>query len=308
MSDRPPSPRAARAAKAKLHLLRVTGVLGRGGIAETLRAELRVGGAQVTAVVKRLLPTLVDDDAAVARLAEEARVLSRLGHPRIPRFLGIGDDDGLPFFAAELRHAGPLPSGVRVSEAETLTLALDVTSALAHAHGLGVIHRDVSRGNVLVDDDGRGVLIDFGIARALDRPRHTRSDVVIGTPGSMAPEQAQGKRATAAADVWSLGVLLFSLLSGQHPLGVLESDPVELRLERARTMIPAALADDVDAAFAAVVHACLQREPTNRPRDAIVLAELLAPLVRGVDLPAARLALAARRVGVTDVETETTLE
>jgi serine/threonine-protein kinase len=297
----------AQRSRGKVHLLRVSAVMGRGGLAETLRAEIKVGGEQMTAVVKRLLPTLVGDDGAVSRLAEEARVLSRLAHPRIPRFLGIGDDDGLPFFASELRHAGPLPSGVRVSEGETLTLGADIASALAHAHSLEIVHRDVSRGNVLVDDDGRAVLIDFGIARSFDRPRQTASDVVIGTPGSMAPEQAMGRSVTAAADVWSLGVLLFSLLTGQHPLGLQDSDSVELRLERARTMTPRSLPLDVAAAVAAVVEQCLQREPRHRLHDGPSLVLALAPLVAKIDVAAARLALAQRRVGVSKVETETTL-
>jgi serine/threonine protein kinase len=258
----------------RLHLLRITAILGRGNLTETLVADVvdegRTGKAR-SAVVKRLHPNLANDPAAMARIIEEARVLARLGHPLVPAFIGVGDDHGLPFFAQAHIDGVPLPDGMTVTWEETLTILLNVVDALAHAHGCGVIHRDLSRRNLLLDRDGRTHLIDFGIARADDRPPLTRTGAVVGTPTAMAPEQALGEEPRATVDVWAVGIIGHSLLTGQHPLGITDDDSPSMRLKKVREGIPAPLAgqlaDDVPGGLQDLLMDCLQRAPARRPPD-----------------------------------------
>jgi serine/threonine protein kinase len=259
----------------RLHLLRITAILGRGNLTETLVADVvddsRAGKGR-SAVVKRLHPNLANDPAAMARIIEEARVLARLRHPLVPAFIGVGDDHGLPFFAQAPIDGMPLPDDLTVTWEETLAIVLDVVDALAHAHGCGVIHRDLSRRNLLLDRDGRTHLIDFGIARADDRPRRTRTGAVVGTPSTMAPEQALGEEPRATVDVWALGIIGHSLLTGHHPLGITGDDSPGTRLQKVREATPAPLAgqaaDDVPEDLQRLLMDCLQRDPTRRPQDA----------------------------------------
>jgi serine/threonine protein kinase len=283
----------------RLKLLRVTAVLGRGNLTETLVAdveEVRPGGTSRSAVVKRLHPSLADSKGAVRRIAEEARVLARLSHPRIPAFVGVGDDNGLPFFAQEQVDGIPLPAGLTVSWQETVAILLDIVGALATAHALGVVHRDLSRRNVLLDRHGRVHLIDFGVARADDRPQVTRTGAIIGTPSAMAPEQGLGEAATAAADVWAWGALGYALVTGRHPLGITADDsPVE-RLRKVRVIQIHPLASRAaPPALEQLLMACLQRAPSRRPPNGNALVEELTRLpVAPVELVVARAHLGRR--------------
>ena len=277
----------------RLKLLRVTAVLGRGNLTETLLGdveEVRQGGTRRSAVVKRLHPSLADSKAAVRRVAEEARVLARLSHPRIPAFVGIGDDDGLPFFAQEQVDGAPLPAGIVVSWQETAAILVDIAEALATAHAIGVVHRDLSRRNVLLDRHGRVHLIDFGVARADDRPQVTRTGAIIGTPSAMAPEQGLGEAATAAADVWAWGALGYALVTGRHPLGITADDsPVErLRKVRLNQIHPLA-SGAAPPALEQLLMACLRRAPSRRPPSGHAIVDEFTRLpVSPVELAVAR--------------------
>jgi serine/threonine-protein kinase len=281
----------------RLTLKRVKKLLGRGGLTETFVADVvEIGQRRPReVVVKRLHPNLIDDRAAIARVAEEARVLSRLDSPRIPRLVGVGEDSALPFFAMSHIIGCPLDALGTVAWTETLAVALDLVDALAVAHAADVTHRDVSGKNVLVDVAGRAHLIDFGVARAGDRSRVTRSGAVVGTPAAMAPEQARGEVATSGSDVWAVGVLLFQLLSGQHPLGIVDDDgPAErLRKVKAASVVPL-VHPDVPEPLCRLVMSCLTPRAATRPPDARALQVLLLDLDVKVSLAKVRAQLAER--------------
>ncbi len=283
----------------RLKLLRVTAVLGRGNLTETLLGDVEdvlPGGTSRSAVVKRLHPSLADNKGAMRRIAEEARVLARLSHPRIPAFVGVGDDNGLPFFAQEQVDGIPLPADITVSWQETVAILLDIADALATAHALGVVHRDLSRRNVLLDRHGRVHLIDFGVARADDRPQVTRTGAIIGTPSAMAPEQGLGEAATAAADVWAWGALGYALVTGRHPLGITADDSPLERLRKVRRIQIHPLASPAaPPALEQLLMACLQRAPSRRPPNGHAVVEQLTRLpVAPVELAVARANLGRR--------------
>jgi serine/threonine protein kinase len=155
------------------------------------------------------------------RTLQEARTAARLSHPNVVTIYDVAEDDGRPWIVMELIQARSL--GELVDENGPLDVraaarvGLQLLAALRSAHAIGVMHRDVKPGNVLMDADGRAILADFGIARAEDSPATTTSGVLVGSPSYIAPERAQGGRGGPASDLWSLGATLYAAVEGRPP-------------------------------------------------------------------------------------------
>jgi serine/threonine protein kinase len=154
------------------------------------------------------------------RTLREARTAARLNHPNVVTIYDVAEDDGRPWIVMELIQAQSLRELVDENGPLDLQAAarvgLQLLAALRSAHAIGVMHRDVKPGNVLMDADGRAVLADFGIARVEDSPA-TTSGVLVGSPSYIAPERAQGERGGPASDLWSLGATLYAAVEGRPP-------------------------------------------------------------------------------------------
>lgn len=198
----------------------VLGFLGRGGMASVYLAKDR--GLDRLVAIKVLQPDLLARNPAAAdRFVLEARIAAGLAHPHIIPIFSVRQTPGLHFFAmgfvdgwpldAVLRQRGPLPP------AAVRSVLAQAASALAFAHRKGVVHRDLKPGNIMVDLDGRAVLLDFGIAKVAAAEAMTQSGTAIGTPIYMSPEQCRGLEATGASDQYALGVLAYELLAGRPP-------------------------------------------------------------------------------------------
>jgi hypothetical protein len=199
--------------------------LGAGGMGEVFEARRADGSFEGLAAVK-LLKRGMDSAAVLQRFALERQALARLNHPHIARLLDAGvSDDGLPFFVMERVAGQPIDLAVRGLSLEArLGLILQLADAVAHAHRNLLVHRDLKPGNVLVTTDGQVKLLDFGIAKALDPLEGAEAGVTVGlqrpfTPHYASPEQVRGEPVGTATDVYSLGVLLYLLLTGRRPYG-----------------------------------------------------------------------------------------
>jgi tetratricopeptide (TPR) repeat protein/tRNA A-37 threonylcarbamoyl transferase component Bud32 len=199
--------------------------IGRGGMGVLYRAA-RVDQAYRKEVAIKVLPKGMDTDLLIDRFRQERQILAALVHPHIAPLLDGGTtDDGLPFFVMELVSGVPIDRFCderRLSTAQRLELFLDVCGAVSYAHRNLVVHRDLKPANVLVDSSGQAKLLDFGIAKLLDPARSadsTHTQLRAFTPSFASPEQIRGQPVATTTDVYSLGALLYFLLTGQRPYG-----------------------------------------------------------------------------------------
>jgi eukaryotic-like serine/threonine-protein kinase len=194
-------------------------LVGTGGMSSVFKARDRLLERDVA--LKILHQHYVADPDYVERFRREARAVAQLAHPNIVTVIDRGEQDGRQFIVFEfvdgenlkqlINREGALP--VR----DAVELALQVAGALGYAHDRGIVHRDVKPQNVILNEDGRAKVTDFGIARSLDVDGVTQTGTVLGTSDYIAPEQAQGQPVDAQTDVYSLGVVLYELLTGELP-------------------------------------------------------------------------------------------
>ena len=207
--------------------------IGAGGMGEVFEARRADGQFDGRAAVK-LLKRGMDSAAVLQRFAQERQALARLSHPHIARLLDAGaSDEGLPYFVLEYVDGRPIDLAVRgLPLTSRLRLFLQLADAVAHAHRNLLVHRDLKPGNVLVDTEGQVKLLDFGIAKALDPLEHQHGNTTVAgqrpyTPNFASPEQVRGEPVSTATDIYSLGVLLYLMLTGTRPTGRNATTPAE---------------------------------------------------------------------------------
>jgi serine/threonine-protein kinase len=230
-----------------------------------------------------------------ARFLREARVAARLNHPNIATIYSVEEQNDRMFLVMELVAGVPLTARIAqgpLGEAQTIEIGQQVASAIAQAHAAGIVHRDIKPDNIMFSSRGVKVL-DFGIARDIVQfaeARMTQAGMVLGTPAYMSPEQAQGRTIESQSDVFSLGVVLYEMLSGHLPFGGGSQTVMEVLIELISS--PHTPLKGVTPALAAIVDRCLQKQPSARYQNAGELAAALAyvdsPRVDGPTVPLPR--------------------
>ncbi len=270
-------------------------------MAEVWRARDETLGRDVA--LKRLHPFLVLDPADRERLTAEARAVASLAHPNTVTLFDVVSDESGTALVLELVDgeslADMLGRGERPRRAEALAIVDGVAAALAAVHALGIIHRDVKPGNVLIDPSGRARLVDFGIARALERGDDGRPATAIGTAPYMAPEQLRGDPISPATDTYGLAVVAYDLLAGRRPfeatapLALAEEQragpaPIEATPLAVNELFAEALSVDANARPAPVDFAARLRGAFERADAGSAAPVLVASSARSVaTLPAA---------------------
>jgi serine/threonine protein kinase len=245
---------------------RIIGQVGRGGMATVYKAYQ---ASMDRYVAVKILPSELAESAEFAgRFEQEARTIARLEHPRILPVFDYGKSDGISYLVMRYLEAGTLKDRLAagpLSLEEIDVLFRQLADALGYAHGRGVVHRDLKPANALVDGEGNLFLTDFGIAKILaGTAQFTKTDAVMGTPAYISPEQAQGKPVDQRSDIYSLGIILYEMVTGQvpyiadTPLAVIfkhVSDPLPL---------PSSIKPDVPPAIEQVILKSLAKDPQDR--------------------------------------------
>ena len=249
-----------------------------GGMGEVWRATDLVLDREVA--VKVLKHEYADDPTFVARFEAEARHAAALHHQNIASVFDFGEladgsDRPRPFLVMELVPGQPLSmllGGEPMPPANAAELVAQAADAISAAHALGIVHRDVKPANLLVTPDGQVKITDFGIARAADAVPLTQTGQIVGTPHYISPEQVEGQPATAASDIYALGVVLYECLAGRRPFAA--DTPVTTALAHLREPVPP-LPDSVPEHLQAVVATAQANDPADRFASAGDLADAL---------------------------------
>jgi predicted Ser/Thr protein kinase len=279
--------------RVQLSHYRVENEIGRGGMGVVYRAvDTRLGRA---VAIKMLPHEATSDPERRARFIQEARSASALNHPHIVTIYDVGEQDGATFIAMELLDGEPLDRRLRkgpIGLGEAVQLALQIASAVATAHGSGIVHRDIKPANIIITSDGRAKILDFGLAKLAERvPTEvtvtgvgTRPGVILGTAAYMSPEQAESHPVDGRSDLFSFGAVLYEMLTGRRPFAadsdiglitaILRDQPTPLQSIRA----------DVPPQLQQIVERCLEKDPRARFADAravkAALEEVQTALVR----------------------------
>jgi eukaryotic-like serine/threonine-protein kinase len=268
---------------------RVIELVGAGGMATVHRGEDLLLERQVA--VKFLREPYASDIEARERFLHEARSAAKLDHPNIVRIYDVGTDEtDRPYIVMELVRGEDLKSLVRreapLSVVRALEVARDIAAGVGQAHRLGIVHCDLKPQNILVTEEGQVKVADFGIARALQQDENDDEvlDVVWGSPHYISPEQARGRRPSPASDIYSIGIMLYEMLTGVPPFH--DPDPGILAMKHCREE-PAPLPSlnpRVPPGLDWLVRKILAKEPTQRYRNGDQLGMALDEyLQRGVD-------------------------
>ena len=247
-------------------------LIGQGGMSDVYRAVDQRDGAAVAVKIVRS-----GDPEFARRLAQEVRALQRIEDPGLVRMIDTGLEDDQAYLVMELVEgptlAGTLRSGP-LGPATTAAVGAGLASALAHVHEQGIVHRDVKPSNILLGQDGRARLGDFGIARLLDSSTFTIDGTTLGTAGYMAPEQLEDHEVGPSADIWSLGIVLLECLIGRR---VYEGTSSEIFARRMAGPVP--LPVDLPVPWKLVLSGMLDHRPDQRLSGAQVAALLSTPAV-----------------------------
>ena len=242
-----------------------------------------------TVAVKLMHREVTSDSSQLERFGREARAVAQLSHPNIVGVIDAGEDDGRPYIVFEYVEGETLKDRIRrqgrLPIAEAVAYAIEIARALGAAHARHIVHRDVKPQNVLIDRDGLARVTDFGIARTLEEEGLTADGRVLGTTDYVSPEQALGEDVTGQSDLYSLGVVLYEMLTGEVPFR--GESQVAVAMRHVRETIPdvQTLRPDASAALAAVVETATAKRLDARYADD---TELIADLEEVLAIETAR--------------------
>ena len=251
--------------------------IGKGGMALVFRAtDLRTGH---DVAVKILRPEFNNDKEFLERFQREALAASKMSHHNIVNLLDVGQEENYRYLVMDYMRGRTLKEVItekgHLPEQVAAQITIRILSALQHAHNNGIIHRDIKPQNILVNAEGMIKVADFGIARIAGSSTLSKGDSVMGSVHYFSPEQARGEDVTYASDLYSVGVVLYEMLTGQVPFD--GDTPVSVAMQHisAQPKPPSQLVDGISPAMEQVVLTAMSKEPCNRYRDAADMARAI---------------------------------
>jgi len=285
----------------------IQGEIARGGMGVVYKALHTTLNREVA--IKVLHPQYSGDPSFLKRFQREARAMARLAHANIIGVFDVTEDHGAHSIVMEFFEGKDLKQLIlehgRFSAADTVAVASQVTDGLAYAHAQGIIHRDIKPGNIMMDDRRRVKIADFGIAAATDEISVTATGQIIGTPEYMSPEQARGEQLDGRSDLYSLGMVLYEMLTGQTPFAGISRMAIVGKLLYEKDELALQFSPDVPAELQDLIRTLLKKQPDQRLPDAAALFARLGALGEdlGVAPAVARGSSRATNTGTTPRET-----
>jgi serine/threonine protein kinase/tetratricopeptide (TPR) repeat protein len=253
--------------------------LGGGGMGKVYRALDTKVGEEIA--VKLIKPEIAADKTTVERFKNELKLARKIVHKSVGRVYDLNEDKGTFYITLEYVRGEDLKAFIRSSGqmavGTSLRVARQVAEGLAEAHKLGVVHRDLKPSNIMIDRDGNARIMDFGIARLVGARGMTGGNVMIGTPEYMSPEQVEGKEADAGTDIYSLGIVLFEMLTGRLPFEGETPLSVAVKQRSEPPPDPRKLNPQIPEDLDRIILKCLEKSREKRYRSA---EEVLADLAR----------------------------
>ena len=285
----------------------ILALLGEGGMGAVYKAaDLEVDRIVALKVIR---PDMASNPEILARFKQELLLSSKVTHRNVIRIYDIGDADGVKFITMEFIEGKDLRSVLherkKLPPEEAVDIALQVCHALEAAHGIGIIHRDLKPQNIMLDDSGRAVVMDFGLARTLGGDGMTQTGAMLGTMEYMSPEQALGKDLDQRSDIFALGLILYELLAGERPF-VAESALASLIKRTQESAIPVLERNaEIPGVLGLVVDRCLERDLNARYQKVAEIFEDLTNWKNGT--PSARAKVRRKKKAAKGVITQTRL-
>jgi serine/threonine protein kinase len=247
---------------------RIINQIGRGGMATVYKAYQSSVDRYVA--VKVLPSQLAESREFATRFQQEARIIAKLEHPHILPVFDYGETDGVAYFVMRYLDAGTLKDRMEAGRPLPLEeidkLFTQLAEALSYAHGRGIVHRDLKPANALIDSHGNVFLTDFGIAKLLESasPRLTQTDAIMGTPAYISPEQAQGQPVDQRSDIYSLGIILYEMVTGSVPF--VAETPLAVLFKHISDPLPppSVVKPDIRPAIEKVILKALAKDPRDR--------------------------------------------
>ncbi|MFC2161564.1 protein kinase [Acidobacteriota bacterium] len=258
--------------------------LGKGGMGKVYRVEDKTIKQEIA--LKLIKSDIAADKKTIERFKNELKTTRNIRHKNVCAMYDIGEDKGTNFITMEYVRGGDLKKLIRrtkqLTVGTTISIAKQICEGLSEAHSLGVVHRDLKPNNIMIDDNGNARIMDFGIARTLRGKSLTGSGIMIGTPEYMSPEQVEGKDVDLRSDIYSLGIVLYEMLTGRVPfegdspftIGVKHKSEIPLNPKELNSQIP----DDLSH----VILRCLEKDKAKRYQSAEELRDELAAFEKGM--------------------------
>jgi serine/threonine protein kinase/Tfp pilus assembly protein PilF len=236
--------------------------------------------------LKLIKPEIASDKKTVERFSNELKIARKIGHKNVARMFDLNEEEGTHYITMEyvrgedlkrlIRKMGPFSAG------QAIPIAKQICEGLSEAHRLGVVHRDLKPQNVMVDEAGNARIMDFGIARSLETKGMTGAGVMVGTPEYMSPEQVEGKEAGQSSDIYSLGVILYEMVTGRVPF---EGDtPFTIGVKHKSEMPknPKDVNEQIPEDLSSVIMRCLEKEKEKRYQSAGEVRSELENIQKGI--------------------------
>jgi serine/threonine protein kinase len=266
---------------------RIIEKLGRGVMAEVYKAH--APGSNRYAAVKILHPFLAEEKDFIGRFEREAVAMARLQHPNIVPVFDFGCEGGLyymvmefidgPTLKAELRKRSRMAQPFDTREAIRILVAIG--SAVDYIHGQGIVHRDLKPANIMFTSEGEPMLTDFGIAKIVGAKRYTMTGAISGTPAYMSPEQGQGERGDERSDIYSLGVILYEMVTGRVPFQAKTPYTIIMKHIQDPPPLPRAVNPRLSKSVERVILKALSKDPDDRYQTAGEMTRALRMAIEG---------------------------